>query len=116
MSELHPDLLHPPVYSRLKDLCLTTDLVHNGRAAVTLITPDDGSYADAVAAIRQVIRRRTGAEVPVALDHAQARQEHPLLPGTALRHRLDQYLGIEVVVRMTVRYKDRVGAQRVYAN
>ena len=37
MAQVHPDFLNPPVHSALKDLHLATDLVRDGRPAVTIV-------------------------------------------------------------------------------
>ena len=62
----------PPVYGSLKDLHLTTRLVENGRAAMTIVTPSSGIYAAAAARIRQAVLERTGVELPVVRDGSPA--------------------------------------------
>lgn len=58
----------PPVYTKLKPLCLVTTLVQAGKAAASIVIPESGQYADAANAISATIRALTGATVPIIRD------------------------------------------------
>jgi hypothetical protein len=62
----------PPVYDRLKDLHLTTPLVAEGQAAITLVAPASGLYQAEAEAIQAAIRKITGVQVPLVSDTAPA--------------------------------------------
>ncbi|MBM3473366.1 MAG: VCBS repeat-containing protein [Armatimonadetes bacterium] len=62
----------PPVYEKVKDLHLTTDLVRDGKPQVTIVSPASGIYAAQASAIQAAIKAVTGAEVPVAPDDSPA--------------------------------------------
>ena len=62
----------PPVYDKLKDLHITTELVKDGEANVTIITPASGVYDVLAARIQAAIRDLTGVEVPIASDESPA--------------------------------------------
>jgi len=62
----------PPVYDRPKELYLTTDLVADGKAAVSIIVPASGAYDEPAGRIVQTIAQATGVEVPVATDDSPA--------------------------------------------
>ena len=72
MSNEVPSPLNPPVYSSLKDLHLTTDLICNGRPAVTIIAPQDGSYDSQVVQVQDTIRQLSAVKVPIATDTSDA--------------------------------------------
>ena len=58
----------PPVYDKVKDLHLTTYLVHSGEANATIVTPSSGAYDDLAARIQDAIHARSGVRVPIARD------------------------------------------------
>ena len=58
----------PPVYSQLKDLHLTTDLVRDGKANITIIVPASGLYDEQATRLQQTIKEITGAMAPIATD------------------------------------------------
>ena len=60
----------PPVYTKLKDLHLTTDLVREGNPHVTVVVPASGQYDALAARIQRAIHRRSGVQVPVVNDAA----------------------------------------------
>jgi len=62
----------PLVYTTLKDLHLTTELVKQGRANVTIITPAAGEYDRHGKRIQQAIEKRSAITVPVARDNSPA--------------------------------------------
>jgi len=59
-----------PVYAKLKDLHIRTELVKGGRPGVTIVTPAGGLYDAQASRIQEAIERRTGVKVPVAKDDA----------------------------------------------
>ena len=58
----------PPVYTKVKDLHLTTRLVHEGKPAATIVAPD--SLRAPATALQAAIRQITGVTVPVVGDTA----------------------------------------------
>jgi hypothetical protein len=62
----------PPVYDRLKDLHLTTELVADGQPTSTIVVPADGSYDSYATRIQDAILERAGVRVPVVADNAPA--------------------------------------------
>ncbi|MEA3402151.1 MAG: discoidin domain-containing protein, partial [Armatimonadota bacterium] len=58
----------PPVYEELKDLHLMTELVSDGRAAISIVKPASGIHDAAAAAIQDAIEEMTGVEVPIIDD------------------------------------------------
>jgi len=62
----------PPVYDKLKDLYLTTDLVKDGQPNVTIVAPASGVYAEDAQSIQQAIQKLTGVSVPIATDESPA--------------------------------------------
>jgi hypothetical protein len=61
-----------PVYATVSDLHLTTQLVRDGRPAVSIVVPASGQYDAAAARIREAIRVITGVPVATADDEATA--------------------------------------------
>ena len=68
MISKSPSPLHPPVYSTLKDLHLTTELIRDARPAVTIVIPQDGSYDSQADQLQKSIETISGVKVPVATD------------------------------------------------
>ncbi|MCK4303311.1 MAG: hypothetical protein KAY24_03655, partial [Candidatus Eisenbacteria sp.] len=62
----------PPVYTKLKALYLTTELVKQGKPNVTLITSASGVYDEQASRIQQIIETRSGVKVPIATDDSPA--------------------------------------------
>ncbi|MCC6445973.1 MAG: VCBS repeat-containing protein [Armatimonadetes bacterium] len=62
----------PPVYSRLKDLHLHTDLARDGKAAITLVIPASGLYRREAERIREAVLKIAGVRIPIALDDSPA--------------------------------------------
>lgn len=62
----------PPVYTKLKDLHLTTELVKEGGANITIITPASGLYDQQAARLQRAIAELTGVRVPIATDDSPA--------------------------------------------
>jgi hypothetical protein len=60
----------PPVYTKLKALYLTTELVKQGKPNVTLITSASGVYDEQAFRIQQIIETRAG--FPDTADHRNA--------------------------------------------
>ena len=60
------ELAEPPVYSQLKDLHLQTDLVRDGEAQVTIVTPD--RYRRQARAITAAIESVTGVRPEIVPD------------------------------------------------
>jgi len=58
----------PPEIARLKDLCLQTAIVRDGRTAATIVAPAGGIYAVQADRIASAVERLTGARLPVAAD------------------------------------------------
>jgi len=58
----------PPVYSKLKDLHITTEIVSRGRANATIILPASGIYMEQAKGIQEHIAELTGIRVPIASD------------------------------------------------
>ncbi len=67
---LPPPAPVPPVYDKLKNLYLTTDLVKDGQAKIAIVEPSSGVYANEARLIQRAIRDLTGVEVPVVKDDA----------------------------------------------
>ena len=64
------DSTYIPVYTELKDPCLTTHLVSEGRPAVTIVSPASGAYDEQASAIAGAIEDLTGVGPPVVSDDA----------------------------------------------
>ncbi|MBN1419965.1 MAG: VCBS repeat-containing protein, partial [Planctomycetes bacterium] len=62
----------PPVYAKLKDLHIETDIVKGGEANAIIIVPAAGLYRDEAERIRDAIERRTGVRLPIAADTSPA--------------------------------------------
>ena len=67
-SDIQAPAPEPPVYQKVKDLRLQTQLVAGGEAKVTIVTPASGVYDDLAGRIQRAIRDLTGAEVPISTD------------------------------------------------
>ncbi|MCK4627967.1 MAG: hypothetical protein KAT56_03125, partial [Sedimentisphaerales bacterium] len=59
-----------PVYTKLKDLHLTTALVKAGKPNAVIVVPASGLYAKQAATIRQAVKKLTGATLPIAIDNS----------------------------------------------
>ncbi len=59
-----------PVYNKLKDLVLRTDLVAERQPRAWIVTPAGGAYAGDAARIQSEIAVRTGVTVPIVTDDA----------------------------------------------
>lgn len=62
----------PPIYTQLKELYLTTDLVKEGRPHITILIPASGLYNEQAARLQQAIAALTGVRVPIATDDSPA--------------------------------------------
>jgi len=62
----------PPIYSKLKDLHITTKLVSRGKPNITIIVPASGIYEKQATRIQKRITELTGAQVPVRPDESPA--------------------------------------------
>jgi len=62
----------PPVYTQLKDLHLTTELVKDGQPHITILIPASGLYEEQAARLQQAIEALTGVRVPIATDESPA--------------------------------------------
>ena len=60
----------PPVYTKLKDLYLTTRLVVDGKPNATIVVPRSGGYTDLAARIARAVAELSGVPLPVAHDEA----------------------------------------------
>ena len=60
----------PPVYNKLKDLHIDTQLVKGGKPNTTIVVPASGMYAAEAARIQQTVEDRTGVRPPIATDDA----------------------------------------------
>jgi len=60
------------VYTKLKDLYLTTALVQQGRANVTILVPASGVYDAEAARIQKAIEELSGGYVPIKTDDGPA--------------------------------------------
>ncbi|MHC4486979.1 MAG: hypothetical protein ACYS4T_17515 [Planctomycetota bacterium] len=58
----------PPIYSKLKDLHITTELVSHGKPNITIIVPASGIYEKQAIRIQKRITELTGIQVPVRSD------------------------------------------------
>ncbi|NIP23493.1 MAG: hypothetical protein GWN67_05125, partial [Phycisphaerae bacterium] len=58
----------PPIYSKLKDLHITTELVSRGKPNITVIAPASGIYEKQATRIQKRITELTGVQVPVRFD------------------------------------------------
>jgi hypothetical protein len=67
-----PPAAVPPVYDTLKNLYLSTDLVRNGQAMATIVTPMSGGYDEEARDLQQWVRERTGVELPIESDTSSA--------------------------------------------
>ncbi len=63
------------VITKLKDLCIETPLVADGRPLAAIIVPSSGLYADAVQAVQVAIKRCGGCKLPVIADDADQPEE-----------------------------------------
>ena len=57
-----------PVYTQLKELHLTTVLVCDGKANITIIVPASGLYDEQAVCLQQAIEELTGVTIPIAAD------------------------------------------------
>ncbi len=62
----------PPVYEKLKELHVNTELVSGGKPNITIIAPASGIYEKQAKRIQQNIEKLTGVEVPIATDESTA--------------------------------------------
>ncbi|MDP6777340.1 MAG: hypothetical protein QGI83_11305, partial [Candidatus Latescibacteria bacterium] len=67
---LGADSTYIPVYDTLKDLCLTTHLVREGKPVATIVSPTSGAYDAHAADIAQAIEGITGVRVPIVSHDA----------------------------------------------
>jgi len=58
----------PPIYSKLKDLHITTELVSRGKPNITIILPGSGIYEKQAKRIQEHITELTGIQVPIMSD------------------------------------------------
>jgi len=58
----------PPIYSKLKDLHITTEIVSRDKPNITIIVPASGIYEKQATRIQKRITELTGAHVPVRSD------------------------------------------------
>jgi len=58
----------PPIYSKLKDLHITTELVSRGKPNITIIVPTSGIYEKQAKRIQEHITELTGIQVPILSD------------------------------------------------
>ncbi|MGD8499391.1 MAG: hypothetical protein PVJ86_02015 [Phycisphaerales bacterium] len=58
----------PPIYSKLKDLHITTRLVSRGKPNITIIVPASGIYEKQAKRIQEHITELTGIQVPILSD------------------------------------------------
>lgn len=58
----------PPVHTALKDLCLTTDLVRDGRPSAVIVAPASGIYNTAAVRIRDAVSAKTGVSLSIVGD------------------------------------------------
>ncbi len=72
MDNASPSPLNPPVYAKLKELHLATDLVRDGQPAATIVVPRDGSHNSEAALVQAYIKQLSGVDVPVATDEFSA--------------------------------------------
>ncbi len=61
-----------PVYKKLKNLHLETDLVRDGLASATIVAPFDGRYAGQASAIAKAIENITGVAIRIETDDSPA--------------------------------------------
>ncbi len=59
-----------PVYTKLKNLHLTTELVRAGKPNAVIVVPASGLYDKQSAIIRQAVKTLTGATLPIAIDNS----------------------------------------------
>ena len=57
----------PPI-SRLKDMCVDTVLVRDGKPVAAVVAPADGRYERLAGAIVEAVKRTTGATLPIVRD------------------------------------------------
>jgi len=62
----------PPVYTKLKYLHITTELVIRGKQNVIIIAPASGVYEKQAERIQQAIEKLTGVKTPIATDESDA--------------------------------------------
>ncbi len=60
----------PPQYASVKDLCLTTHLVRDGRPTARIVAPKTGVYQAQASRIQAAVQGRTGCLLPVIADDA----------------------------------------------
>ena len=60
----------PPVYTKLKDLHLTTRLVVDGKRNATIVVPRSGEYAELAARIARAVAELSGMPLPIVHDEA----------------------------------------------
>ena len=82
----------PPVYMKLKDLHLTTELVRQGEPNATILVPASGIYDAEAARIQGAIEELTGVRVPIAADDAPTGvvpiKGHTIMLGNRSTHRI----------------------------
>ena len=59
-----------PVYARLKDLHIRTELVRAGQANTAIVAPASGIYDAQASRIQEAVERRSGVRVPIVKDDA----------------------------------------------
>jgi len=69
MAKGEEELVVPKI-TKLKNLHITTRLIVDGRANVTIIAPASGVYAKDAAAIAAAVEKRSGVRPPIASDAA----------------------------------------------
>ncbi|MBI2952641.1 hypothetical protein HYY27_11125, partial [bacterium] len=70
MNDSEPSAQVPPVYTKLKDLHVRTELVKQGGPNVSIVTPASGAYDTLASRIQEAIEKRSGVRVPIAKDDA----------------------------------------------
>ena len=62
----------PPVYTKLKDLCLNTVLVKDGKPQVTLVVPASGLYQKEAVELLRAVKAMAGGDIPIQKDDSPA--------------------------------------------
>ena len=68
MVDPEQSLQVPPVYTMLKDLHLTTELVREGEPNATIVVPAEGAYGEQADRIQEALADLSGIRVPMATD------------------------------------------------
>ena len=98
----------PPVYEKLKNLCLNTPLAKDGKASATIIVPPSGIYKGAAVGIQAAIEALTGAKLPIESDESAPAavpvERHVILLGNRSTNKATEELYNRYYTLLDLRY------------